>query len=58
MEIPLIFKKMAMWGLCLFVLYAIVTTPATAAHMVGAVWDFVSTGVKNVFTFFDLLLTG
>ncbi len=49
-------KKIILWLLVIFVLYAIFVSPAEAAAMVGNVWDILANGVKNVAKFFDALI--
>ena len=49
-------KKIVLWLLVIFLLYAVLTSPLEAADIVGTTWDIVSGGVKNIFRFFDELL--
>jgi hypothetical protein len=51
-------KKIVMWLVVIFLLYAILTSPADAADIFGTAWDIVVTGVENVASFFDSLLRG
>lgn len=51
-------KKIVMWLLVIFMLYAILTSPNSAADIVGNVWDILANGVTNIFRFFDSLLRG
>lgn len=50
-------KKTLMWLLLIFVLYAIFTSPTSAAAMFGNAWDIIVNGVSNVFRFFDALIS-
>lgn len=49
-------KKILVWLLVIFLLYAILTSPGDAADIVGSAWDIVRNGVQNIFDFFDALL--
>lgn len=49
-------KKVLMWLVIAFAVYAVVTQPARAADIVLAAWDVVSTAVVNLFRFFGALL--
>lgn len=49
-------KKIVMWLIVIFLLYAIVTSPSDAADIVGSAWDIVRNGVTNIFEFFDNLI--
>ncbi len=49
-------KKIVVWLIVIFLLYAICTNPHDAANIVLAVWNFVSTAVKNLFIFMNELL--
>ena len=49
-------KKIVMWLVVVFLLYAILTSPQEAADIFGSAWDVVSNGVQNVGAFFDSLL--
>jgi hypothetical protein len=50
-------KKIVLWLLVIFLLYAIFVSPNEAASLVGTVWDIIVNGVKNVAKFFDALLS-
>ena len=50
-------KKIVLWLLTIFLIYAILTSPDAAANIVGSAWDVVANGVKNVAIFFDSLLS-
>ncbi|MBK8731141.1 MAG: hypothetical protein IPM00_18185 [Tetrasphaera sp.] len=49
-------KKIVLWLLVIFLLYAIFVSPTEAAAMVGNVWDILANGVTNVARFFDALI--
>jgi hypothetical protein len=51
-------KKIVMWLVVVFLLYAILTSPADAAEIFGSAWDVVKNGVANVASFFDTLIRG
>ena len=51
-------KKIVLWLLVIFLLYAIMTNPESAANMVGNAWDIIYGGVQNIFRFFDSLIRG
>ena len=47
-----------MWLVVIFLLYAILTSPDSAASLFGSAWDVVANGVGNIGRFFDSLLRG
>jgi cell shape-determining protein MreC len=49
-------KKIVLWLIVIFLLYAILTSPSDAADIVDSAWDVVRNGVQNIFDFFDALL--
>ena len=51
-------KKIVMWLVVIFLIYAIVTSPQDAADIFASAWEVVVNGVKNVAAFFDTLLRG
>ncbi|WP_200934638.1 hypothetical protein [Nostocoides sp. Soil756] len=51
-------KKIVMWLLVIFLLYAILTSPTEAANIFGAAWNVISNGVSNIGKFFDSLIKG
>lgn len=51
-------KKIVMWLLVIFLLYAILTSPSSAADIFNSAWDIVVNGVENIASFFDTLLRG
>jgi hypothetical protein len=50
-------KKIILWLLTIFLIYAILTSPGDAADIVGSAWDVIANGVRNIGRFFDELLT-
>jgi len=51
-------KKIVMWLVVIFLLYAILTSPGDAADIFGSAWDVVTNGISNVANFFDQLIRG
>ncbi len=51
-------KKIVMWLVVIFLLYAILTSPESAASIFGSAWDVIANGVTNIAQFFDTLLRG
>ena len=49
-------KKIIMWILVIFAIYAILTSPAQAANIVTTAWDIIWTGVTNIATFFNEII--
>ncbi len=49
-------KKIVLWLIVIFLLYAILTSPKDAADIVGSAWEVIRNGVENIFNFFDALL--
>ena len=49
-------KKIILWLLVIFILYAILTSPTEASAIIGNIWDILKNGVENIFKFFDSLL--
>lgn len=49
-------KKIALWGVLAFFVYAIVKSPSQAADILRTIWDIVVQGVKSIGSFFDALL--
>lgn len=49
-------KKIILWLVTIFLIYAIITSPSEAADIVGSAWDIVSSSLKNIGKFFDDLL--
>ncbi|GAA3604344.1 hypothetical protein GCM10022199_05130 [Marihabitans asiaticum] len=50
-------KKIILWLLTIFLIYAILTSPGDAADIVGTAGDVLANGVRNIGRFFDELLT-
>ena len=50
-------KKIVMWILVIFFLYAILTSPDSAAGIVQNIWDVIWNGIENIFEFFNTLLS-
>ncbi|MEO7070665.1 MAG: hypothetical protein ABI131_09270 [Nostocoides sp.] len=50
-------RKIIMWLLVIFMLYAILHSPTEASNIIGNLWDILRNGVTNIFTFFDSLLS-
>ncbi len=51
-------KKIVLWLVVAFLLYAILTSPTQAASIFGSAWAVLVTGATNVGAFFDSLLGG
>jgi hypothetical protein len=51
-------KKIVMWLIVIFLLYAIFTAPSEAADMFRAAWDFTINALSNVASFFTSLING
>ncbi|GAA4399936.1 hypothetical protein GCM10023168_08040 [Fodinibacter luteus] len=51
-------KKIVLWLVVIFLLYAILTSPTDAAAIFSSAWDVVVTVVTNLASFFDSLLRG
>ena len=49
-------KKIVLWTLLAFFVYAIVKSPGQAADIVHNVWDIILQGFKSIGSFFDALL--
>ncbi|MEI2774386.1 MAG: hypothetical protein V9G19_00120 [Tetrasphaera sp.] len=49
-------KKIVLWLIVIFLLYAIFTNPRDAADIVGTAWNIIAKAVRNIFEFFDALL--
>jgi hypothetical protein len=50
-------KKIVLWLVVIFLLYAIFTAPTEAADMFRAAWDFTVNAVGNIASFFDSLIS-
>jgi len=49
-------KKIVLWGVLAFFVYAIVKSPSQAADILRTIWDIVVQGVTSIGSFFDALL--
>ena len=49
-------KKIVLWTLVAFAVYAIFTSPDQAADIVRTSWGILVAGVQNIGNFFDALL--
>ena len=49
-------KKIVLWLIVIFLLYAIFTNPRDAADIVGRAWDLTAKAISNLARFFDALL--
>jgi hypothetical protein len=49
-------KKIVLWTLVAFFIYAVITSPTQAANMVQNAWDIVLQGFQNIGSFFNDLL--
>jgi hypothetical protein len=50
-------KKIVLWTLLAFFVYAIVKSPSQAADIVHNIWDIILQGFKSIGSFFDALLS-
>ena len=50
-------KKIVLWLVTIFLLYAILTSPTDAADMVDTAWGILADGVKSIGQFFDSLIS-
>jgi hypothetical protein len=49
-------KKIVVWLIVVFLLYAIFTNPNDAADIVSRAWHLIAKAVHNIAKFFDALL--
>lgn len=49
-------KKIVLWTLLAFFVYAIVTSPSQAADIARNAWDIATQGLRSIGSFFDALL--
>lgn len=49
-------KKITIWVIFAFVLYAIFTNPNKSADIVHNIWDLLATGVRSIGDFFKAIL--
>jgi len=50
-------KKIVLWTLLAFFVYAIVTSPAQAADIARNLWDVMVQGLTSIGSFFDAILS-
>lgn len=51
-------KKILLWTLVAFLIYAVFKYPSQAANTVQSIWDFLVQLFKSLFDFFNRILTG
>ncbi len=49
-------KRVLLWLLFCFVIYAVVTSPDRAADIVVAIWDLIADGFRSIGQFFEALV--
>jgi len=49
-------KKIVLWTLLAFFIYAVVTSPTQAADLVHTTWNIIMEGVRGISGFFDAVL--
>lgn len=49
-------RRILGWVLLIYLIYAIVKSPAQAADLVRTAFEILAEGVRSIFTFFDSLL--
>jgi hypothetical protein len=49
-------KKIVLWTVVAFVIYAIITSPGQAANMFQSAWDLIVLAFQNIGNFFKALL--
>ena len=49
-------KKILLWVLLAFAVYAVLTSPEQAADIVRTAWEILADGVRSIGSFFDSLL--
>lgn len=55
---PATVKKILLWLIFGFLVYAIITSPDQAADIVRGVWDVIAQGFINIARFFSSLMNG
>lgn len=50
-------KKIMLWTVLAFVVYAIITSPSQAAHIVQGAWNIIVQATKNLAAFFNAILS-
>lgn len=53
---PAQMKRVVLWALFAFAIYAIITSPDRAADIVASVWDIIAEGFRNIGRFFENLV--
>jgi len=51
------FRKIVLWTLLAFFVYAIVKSPSQAADLLRSAWDIIVQAFKSIGGFFDALLS-
>jgi hypothetical protein len=51
-------KRLLVWLLVAFLLYAVLTSPEAAARIFSSAWEVVTDGLGNIGRFFDRLIGG
>jgi len=51
-------KKILLWTLVAFLIYAVFKYPSQAANTVQSIWDFLVQLFKSLLDFFNRILTG
>jgi len=51
-------KKILLWTLVAFLIYAVFKNPSQAANTVQSIWDFLVQLFTSLFDFFNSILTG
>lgn len=49
-------KKIVLWTVVAFFIYAVITSPGQAANIVQAAWDLIVLAFQNIGSFFNALL--
>ncbi len=49
-------KRILLWLVFGFLIYAIITSPDRAADIVQSVWDIIADGFRNIGQFFEALI--
>jgi hypothetical protein len=50
-------KKIVLWTVAAFIVYAIIVSPGQAANMFQGAWNLIVEATKNVAAFFNAILT-
>ena len=53
---PPTIKRIVLWLLFGFLVYAIITSPDRAADIIQAIWDIILQGFRNIGRFFSSLI--